>query len=104
MEEEFEVVCAPMSTNDFTSAKKSINSKSFAEDKMTLAKQVLRANCVSTDQVVEIMSLFSFEENKVEFAKAAYDKTTDKGNYYKVNDAFTYSSSINELNEFLERK
>jgi len=102
MEEEFEVVCAPMSTNDFVSAKKSIGSKSFAEDKMTLAKQVLRANCVSTDQVIGIMSLFSFEDNKVEFAKAAYDKTTDKGNYYKVNDAFTYSSSIDELNEFLE--
>ena len=104
MEEEFEVVCAPMSTNDFASAKKSIGSKSFAEDKMTLAKQVLRANCVSTDQVVEIMNLFNFEDNKVEFAKAAFDKTTDKGNYYKVNDAFTYSSSIKELNEFLEGK
>lgn len=104
MEEEFEVVCAPMSTNDFASAKKSIGSKSFAEDKMTLAKQVLRANCVSTDQVVEIMNLFNFEDNKVEFAKAAFDKTTDKGNYYKVNDAFTYSSSIKELNEYLEGK
>jgi hypothetical protein len=102
MEEEFEVVCAPMSTNDFASAKKSIGSKSFAEDKMTVAKQVLKVNCVSSDQVVEIMNLFSFEDNKVEFAKAAYDKTTDKGNYYKVNDAFTYSSSIDELNEFLE--
>lgn len=71
---------------------------------MTLAKQVLRANCVSTDQVIGIMNLFSFEDNKLAFAKFAYEKTTDKGNYYKINDAFTYSSSIDELNEFLEGK
>ncbi len=103
-EEMEEIVCYPMSTNDFASAKKSIGSKSFAEDKMTLAKQVLRANCVSTDQVIGIMNLFSFEDNKLAFAKFAYEKTTDKGNYYKINDAFTYSSSIDELNEFLEGK
>lgn len=102
MVEEVEVVCAAMSPTDFASAKKSISSKSFAEDKITLAKQVLRSNCVSTDQVVEVMGLFTFEENKLEFAKMAYSKTVDNQNYYKVNDAFTYSSSIDELNEFLE--
>lgn len=102
MVEEIEVVCAAMSPTDFASAKKSISSKSFAEDKITLAKQILRSNCVSTDQVVEVMGLFTFEENKLEFAKMAYSKTVDNQNYYKVNDAFTYSSSIDELNEFLE--
>lgn len=100
--EEVEFTCAPMAMGDFVDAKKSISNKSFAEDKLTLAKQIIRGNCVSTDQVVEIMNLFSFEESKIEFAKAAYDKTTDKENYFKINDAFTYSSSINELNEFLE--
>ncbi len=100
--EEIEVVCAAMSPSDFASAKKSISSKSFAEDKMTLAKQILKSNCVSTDQVVEMMGIFTFEENKLEFAKMAYSRTVDSQNYYKVNDAFTYSSSIDELNEFLE--
>ncbi len=100
--EEIEVVCASMSSSDFASAKKSVSSKSFAEDKMTLAKQILKANCVSTGQVIEMMGLFTFEENKLEFAKMAYARTTDNQNYYRVNDAFTYSSSIDELNEFLE--
>lgn len=100
--EEVEVVCPTMSNSDFASAKKSISSKSFAEDRMTLAKQILRANCVSTDQVIEIMGLFTFEESKLEFAKMAYERTTDNQNYYRVNDAFTYSGSIDELNEFLE--
>lgn len=100
--EEIEVVCAAMSSTDFANAKKSISSKSFAEDRMTLAKQILKSNCVSTDQVVEMMGIFTFEENKLEFAKMAYSRTVDSQNYYRVNDAFTYSSSIDELNEFIE--
>lgn len=100
--EEVEVICSPMSNSDFERAKKSVSGKSFAEDKMTLAKQILKSNCVSTDQVIEMMGLFTFEENKLEFAKMAFERTTDTQNYYRVNDAFTYSGSIDELNEFIE--
>ena len=99
-----EVDCTPMAGGDFSSAKSSIANKSFADDKMILAKQIIKSNCVSTDQVIGIMNLFDFEDAKVEFAKAAYTQTTDPQNYYKVNDAFTYSDSIDELNDFLEGK
>ena len=101
---EVENGCYPMMDSDYKSAKNSIDSKAFAEDKMILAKQIIKANCVSTDQVVGIMKLFDFEDGKIEFAKVAYEKTTDTQNYYKVNNEFTYSSSIDELNEFLEEK
>lgn len=95
--------CAtPMSSSDFESAKKAINGKSFAEDKMIVSKQILKSNCVSVKQVKGIMELFSYEENKLEFAKLAYPKTVDKGNYYQVNDSFSFSGSITELNAFLE--
>jgi hypothetical protein len=33
-----------------------------------------------------------------------YAKTTDKGNYFILNDAFSFSSSADELQEFLETK
>ena len=94
--------CPPMNVADYGRAKKSITNKSFADEKMTIVKQVLRANCLSVDQVIGFMELFSFEENKLEVAKAAYPKTTDQGNYYQVNDALTYSESVEELNRFLE--
>jgi hypothetical protein len=45
------------------------------------------------------MKLFSFEATKLEFAKYAYNKVSDKENYYLVNDAFQFESSIEELNE-----
>lgn len=91
-----------MPAGDFNSAKASVEKQSFSEDQMKVAKQILRSNCLNTGQVIEMMGIFTYEENKLEFAKAAYAKTVDKGNYYKINDAFTYSSSVDELNEFLE--
>ncbi|HRD54562.1 MAG TPA: DUF4476 domain-containing protein [Flavobacteriales bacterium] len=87
--------CAmPMSGTEFTDAKKSIESKGFEETRLTVAKQIGRDRCFSTDQVKGIMGVFSFEESKLDFAKWAYERTHDKGNYYKVNDAFSFSSSL----------
>jgi len=94
--------CAvPMASGDFESFKNSVSSKSFEDSKMTLAKQVLNTNCLTSAQVREVMGLFSFEETKLDFAKYAYGHTYDLGNYYRVNDAFQFESSIEELNTYI---
>lgn len=91
----------PMSPGDFEGAKASIKNQSFADTQMKLAMQIFNSNCLTSTQVKDIMMLFTFEENKLEFAKFAYGRTFDLGNYYKVNDAFTFSSSVDELNEYI---
>ncbi|MFM7105320.1 MAG: DUF4476 domain-containing protein [Flavobacteriales bacterium] len=95
---------APMAASSFSSAKESINSKSFEDSKMTVAKQVTKANCLSCNQIKEVMSLFSFEESKLAYAKYAYDYCYNKTEYYTINDAFTFESSIDELNKYIESK
>ena len=91
----------PMSQNDFANAKQSIASKSFEDSKLTLANQILNSNCLLTSQVKEIMLLFSFEDTRLKLAKSAYGRTYDIGNYYLLNDAFTFESSIDELNKYI---
>ncbi len=91
----------PLSPQDFASVKQSIASKSFEDSKLTIAKQVINTNCLLSSQVKEIMMLFSFEDTRLELAKYAYGYTFDIGNYYKLNDAFTFESSIEELNEYI---
>lgn len=91
----------PMNEADFAGAQQTINSKSFESDKLTIAKQVLGSNCMTSDQVKWVMTTFSFEDSKIDFAKFAYGHVYDPGNYYKVNDAFTFSSSIDELNQYI---
>ncbi|MBX9851037.1 MAG: DUF4476 domain-containing protein [Cytophagaceae bacterium] len=92
----------PMSDTDFKSVKESIASKSFEESKLTIAQEVIKNKCLNTDQIKEIMGLFTFEETKLEFAKSAYDYAYDKQNYYKLNDAFTFENSITDLKDYIE--
>lgn len=91
----------PMSDGDFNSAKNSIKSKSFEDSKLTMAKQIFDHNCLLSSQVRDIMSTFDFEATRLEFAKYAYGRTFDIGNYYKVNDVFDFESSISDLNTYI---
>ena len=94
--------CQGITDTDFQRAVASINKKPFADEKMTIAQQIIRANCFSVSQVKKMMGTFTYEEDKLKIAKSAYPKTLDKGNYYQVNDALTYSDSIEALNAYLE--
>jgi len=91
----------PMAPGDFEQAKASISSKNFEDSKLTIAKQIIQSNCLLSSQVKEIMLIFSFEDTRLDFAKFAYAYTLDLGNYYKVNDAFTFELSIDELNKYI---
>lgn len=96
------VGCAyPMHPSDFQGVKQSIESKSFDDTKLKIAKQVIASNCLLSDQVKEIMLLFTFEDTRLDLAKYAYGYTFDIGNYYRLNDAFTFESSIEELDEYI---
>lgn len=92
----------PMQPNDYSQAKSTIASKSFEDSKMQIAKQIISSNCLFADQVTEITNLFDFEDNKLEFAKYAYTRTYDQGNYFKVNNAFDFESTIEELNQHIQ--
>ncbi len=91
----------PMNQTNFSAALKTIGNSDFDESKLTTAKSISSKNCLSADQVVKICELFGFEESKLAFAKHAYSRTTDKKNYFKVNDVFSFDSSKEELNKFV---
>ncbi len=94
----------PINQNEFSQMKETIRSKTFEETKLTISKQILKDNCVTSSQVRDILNLFDFESTKLDFAKFAYARTYDIGNYYKVNDAFEFESSVDELNDYISGK
>jgi Domain of unknown function (DUF4476) len=94
----------PISNGDFSDLKATISSKTFEETKFTIAKQVLNDRCMFVSQVKEIVMQFTFEQTRLDFAKYAYDRTYDVSNYFKVNDAFTFESSIEELNDYIDSR
>lgn len=92
-----------MSAASFSKMKESIEAKPFSDTKMSTAKVATKNNCLSVNQVKEIAKLFSMDEDKLAYAKYAYDYCIDKANYYQVSDVFSFSSSTDELNEFLSK-
>jgi hypothetical protein len=93
-----------MDDASFGKAKQTIASKGFDDTKLSTAKQATKANCLTTDQILEVMKIFAFEESRLEFAKYAYDYCFDQNNYYMISEGFTFDSSTEELNEFIETK
>ena len=91
----------PMDMGSFKSAKQTISSAGFEDTKYSTAKSVITSNCLSTEQVIQVCKLFGFEETKLKFAKEAYFRTTDPGNYFKVGNVFSFDASKTDLNDFI---
>jgi len=94
----------PMNPNDFNAALQTIRNQGFDESRLKTAQQVAQNNCLNTNQIIEICKIFGFEETKLSFAKFAFDSCVEPRNYFKLNDIFSFSSSADELNDFISRR
>jgi hypothetical protein len=93
-----------MENNVFQQLKQSIANESFDETKLKVAKQFIGVNYFNALQIKELVTLFSFESSKLDLAKFAYDYTVDKGNYFVINDAFSFSSSKESLMNYIKNR
>lgn len=95
------VPCPP---SEFMEIKQLVRSADFENDKMNIAKQATSAHYFYVDQIADIARLFDFEHNRLEYVKFAYDHCIDRNLYYKLNGIFEFSSSKDELNEFINSR
>jgi len=93
----------PMYERSFMQLKQTLSRESFDDTKMSIVKAALANNYLSSYQVKDLLSLFSFENSKLDIAKYCYRFATDRGNYYVVADALTYSSSKTELMKYIQQ-
>jgi|GEM_PF-4303932 len=93
-----------MGNNDFQSAMATIKNQSFDDTRQKLAQQIVSANCMDTNQIMQMANLFGFDQSKLEFAKFAYDFCTDPNNYYKLSNIFGFSSSAEELSDYVQSR
>lgn len=85
----------------FASAKRTIAACSFDDTKMSTAKTVISNNYFTTDQVMELCKLFTWDDNRLAIAKYAYYRTIDQNNYFKVSNVFTWDDNRRKLNDFI---
>lgn len=86
---------------NFIDLKHVIASQNFDNTRLEIAKVAISQGYFTSAQIYEIMTLLTFESNRLELAKFAYQYVTDPENYYLVTRAFTFSSSADELMRFI---
>ncbi|HEY5970259.1 MAG TPA: DUF4476 domain-containing protein [Chitinophagaceae bacterium] len=92
-----------MNNTDFTQAKETLRREWFENTRLETAKQIIDRNYFTSQQVKEIVLLFTFENNRLDIAKYAYGKTVDKGNYFMLNDDFTFNNNKEALKEYIRQ-
>ena len=90
-----------MDEREFRVVLQSIEKEWLETNKLKSATQIVRANSLTSAQVKQMVLMFSFEANKLELAKQAYQNTVDKKNYYIINDAFSFNSSKDVLARYI---
>ncbi len=89
-----------MSGENFSQYLAAIEGESFSSNKMEVAKQ--DGICLTTIQIRSVLDKFSFENDKLDFAKWAYTRCSDQNNYFMLNSGLTYSNSKTELSKYIK--
>ena len=92
-----------VSADDFNSMQANIENISFSSTKVSQIKTFMNTRCFTANQVKLFMNQLDYENDKLEIAKYGYTKCIDKNNYFSVNDAFGYSNSISQLNDYINK-
>ena len=93
-----------MKKDDYKDLKGSINNRNFESSNTATLKTAIDNNYFTSDQVVELLRYFTFEDSKLEIAKYIYKKVCDPGNFFKVYDVFDFDSSVQELKNYISGK
>ena len=88
----------------FADIKASINGESYDEDRVKMAKVVLKEILLSAVQIKTLLNLLSYDDNRLILAKYAYDYCNDKHAYGLVANALSYSSNKKNLLDYIATK
>ena len=91
-----------MSDADFQTLVNTIIAAKYEVKKMDTLKAFIGTSHVSTDQVRQVMALFSFESNKLDVAKLLYDHTVDPKKYASLASSFNFKAQQDEFKKFLK--
>ncbi|MEO7983629.1 MAG: DUF4476 domain-containing protein [Bacteroidota bacterium] len=90
-----------MNARDFETVKDQLRKEWFENNRMISVKVIIDKSNFTTQQVKELMLLFTFEQNRLEVAEHAYCKTVDQQNYFQLNEVLSFTSSKEDLARFI---
>lgn len=92
----------PMSSKDFKAQLKVIESAEFMDTRKQLSTGLLKENCISVKQLNDLLSLFNFEEAKMNVAKKAYLSVVDRKNFRTIYPLFKHEYHVREIESYIQ--
>jgi hypothetical protein len=89
-----------MSDVDFNALVQRIRSQWFGNGKMNTARDGINSNYFTTNQVRQVLQIFSSESDRLELAKLSYRKLVDSRSFTQLYDLFS-SSGQAELDRYI---
>ena len=90
-----------MGNSAFQSLKITIDNQWFSSGRMNIFEQAVQNNHFNSQQVTELVQLFSFNNDQLKVAKRAYTKTVDPQNYFMVSNALQFNSAVRNLTAYI---
>lgn len=101
----FKIDCpSGISNDEFINLKERLRKEFMDDDRLTKAKKLFNERCISAAQVRDITLMFMMDDAKLDFAKFAYGRTTDRINFSKVNEAFSFTSTKKQLTQYVNEQ
>jgi hypothetical protein len=91
-----------MSYKEFEALKARIRQNTFDKKRVETAKTLTKQSVLTSNQVVEIVQLITSDNNRLDYAKFAYDYVSDRDNYMIVVESMAFDSSKKELQRYLD--
>lgn len=79
-----------------------IKAMAFPDERLSRARMKTKGFCFVSQQVLTVLSGFTFDSKRIIIAKELYKQTTDKSNYDVVVDSFVHKSDREELMQYIQ--
>lgn len=79
-----------------------LETETIETSRLEMARKIIEVHCYSSNQIVRMMALFHFEQNRLNLAKSAYTSCYDQGNYFIVLRELQLAQSKTVLQNYMD--
>jgi len=90
-----------ISEERFNGFSRQLKDVTFESTRKNQAISIIKNNNLNSAQMRKLLNLFDFESTRLEIAKFGFKNVTDPENYRQVFDAFSFTSSVDEMLKFM---
>lgn len=93
---------AAMNNSEFNDLLQNVENESFADDQLVLIRIAVKSKYFTIEQLIRLIDVFSFSEEKISCLRLVYPKVIDKENAHNLLSAFTYSEDKQQVEKIID--